>query len=239
MPVQPPVSLTNRDRQAELMDEPGLDVALHRSALNGLRRINLISRSSAMLWPAVRDLAEETRRPLRLLDLACGGGDVGIRLVQTAARHRIDLHLTGCDLSRTAISVAEERAKRCGVNANFIELDVFNDRLPEGHDVVCCSLFLHHLDEFAAVGLLRRMADAARHLVLVNDLVRSRIGFAMAWMGCHFLTRSPIVHVDGPRSVRAAFTPDEVRALATRAGLADVQLTRHWPERFLLRWRRP
>ena len=36
------------------------------------------------------------------------------------------------------------------------------------------------------------------------------------------LTRSPIVHVDGPRSVAAAFTVEEVRRLAGQAGLAHT-----------------
>jgi hypothetical protein len=52
------------------------------------------------------------------------------------------------------------------------------------------------------------------------------------------LTTSAVVHVDGPRSVEAAFTLEEVRALADQAGLENATLARHWPYRFLLAWRR-
>jgi hypothetical protein len=83
------------------------------------------------------------------------------------------------------------------------------------------------------------MAAAARRAVLVDDLVRSRLGFALVWMGRYLLTSSPVVHVDGPLSVRAALSIGEARDLAERAGLQGCTIRRHWPERFLLTWRKP
>src|SRR5439155_9017041 len=97
-----------------------------------------------------------------------------------------------------------------------------------GYDVVMCSLFLHHLSDEQAPVLLRAMADAAGSLVLINDLRRSRLGYTLAWLGCRLLTRSPIVHVDGPRSVAAAFSPEEALRIAERAGLHGATISRHW-----------
>jgi len=70
-------------------------------------------------------------------------------------------------------------------------------------------------------------------------LVRTRFGYALAWAGGRLLTRSPIVHTDGPLSVRAAFTLDEFGTLAERAGLRGATFRRHWPQRFLFAWRKP
>ena len=81
--------------------------------------------------------------------------------------------------------------------------------------------------------------SAARRLVLVNDLRRTRFGFALAHLACRLLTRSPIVHHDGPLSVRAAFTSEEALELALEAGLAGAMISHHWPQRFLLSWRKP
>ena len=83
------------------------------------------------------------------------------------------------------------------------------------------------------------MGAAAGRAVLVDDLVRGRRGFALAWAGCRLLSGSRVVHHDGPVSVAAAFTPAEAIDLARRAGLDGATVTRHWPERFLLAWRRP
>ncbi|MFN5696272.1 MAG: hypothetical protein ACK486_04460 [Cyanobacteriota bacterium] len=60
----------------------------------------------------------------------------------------------------------------------------------------------------------------------------------LTWVGTRLLSRSPIVQIDGPLSVGGAFQLDEVRQLASAAGLAGAQITRFWPERFLLSWRR-
>jgi hypothetical protein len=120
----------------------------------------------------------------------------------------------------------------------FFQLDVLAEPLPAEYDAITCSLFLHHLSEADAVSLLRAAAGAAR-LVLISDLRRSRSGYALAWMACRLLTRSRIVHVDGPLSIAAAFTPAELRELALRSGLAGAQVSRRWPQRMLLKWDRP
>jgi hypothetical protein len=60
-----------------------------------------------------------------------------------------------------------------------------------------------------------------------------------AQLGSRVLTTSHVVHVDGPRSVEGAFTRAEALALAERAGLNGARVSRRWPFRWLLTWRRP
>lgn len=240
MASSPFANLISRHRRQELMDQPGLDFEEHVRALRGLGRINALSRSDALLWPAIVRLARgPSREPVRVLDIASGGGDVPIALAWRAARSRLKVQIDGCDLSPQAVQFARRQADARGVAARFFPLDALRDPLPTEYDVVCCSLFLHHLDTEEAITLLRRMAAAARRLVLVNDLIRSRWGYVLARVCCRLLTRSRIVHVDGPLSVAAAFTPDEALGLAARAGLVHATVTRHWPQRFLLTWSRP
>ena len=69
-------ALKKRDRQPEVMDQPGLDPKEHLRALNGLRRINVISRCSVGIFRAIKKLArDQPDKTLRILELACGGGD--------------------------------------------------------------------------------------------------------------------------------------------------------------------
>src|SRR5579872_5825095 len=101
-------TLSVRNRQPELMDQPGLDEKLHAHALRSLSRINWISRTSAMIWRPIRKLALETNRsrPLRILDVACGGGDVAIGLAKRAARAEMNLRVAGCDINPVAVEHA-------------------------------------------------------------------------------------------------------------------------------------
>ena len=71
-----------------------------------------------------------------------------------------------------------------------------------------------------------------------NDLARSRLGHLLAYFGTRLLTRSYVVHFDGPQSVRSAFNIAEADVMAKAAGLEGAEFSRHWPQRFLLKWKR-
>jgi 2-polyprenyl-3-methyl-5-hydroxy-6-metoxy-1,4-benzoquinol methylase len=221
------------------MDQPGLDAGEHANALLGLARINRLSRSDAILWPAIERLARASQgRPIRVLDVASGGGDVPIALAKRARRAGLTVEIEGCDVSPEAVRYAHRQAEENGLVLRFFELDALKEPIPAGYDVITCSLFLHHLDEADACSFLRKAADATGRLVLINDLKRGPVGYLLAWWGCHVLSRSPVVWHDGPVSVAGAFTLAEVRLIAASAGLTGVSLTSHWPRRFLLSWSR-
>ncbi len=230
--------LKTRCRQPELMDDPAIDAESHRQALDGLARLNVFSRSSSLLWPHIRRLSNRLEnRPIRLLDIACGGGDVAIGLWRKAERSKLELQITGCDISDTAIQHATARANAASAQIQFLRLDVLNDDIPTTYDIVTCSLFLHHLDEADANRLLQRMAGAAEHMLLINDLMRTKLAWWGAFLLGRLVTRSNVVHTDGPLSVQAAFTAEEALDLAKQAGLnAAVIETHFWQQRFVLRF---
>jgi 2-polyprenyl-3-methyl-5-hydroxy-6-metoxy-1,4-benzoquinol methylase len=232
--------LRSRRREPELMDDAGLDPAEHRRALDGLARLNAASGAFRSLWDPIAGLArEDLGRPLRVLDVATGAGEFPVTLAQWAGRAGLRIGAAGCDLSETALAYGREIAAAVRVPVTFFRQDVLNDPLPDGYDVVTCSLFLHHLDEPYAVRLLREMGRAAGKLVLVNDLTRGPVNYALVRLACRLLSRSPVVRYDGPASVRAAFTPGEARELAERAGLRGATVAKKFPCRFLLAWRKP
>ena len=120
---------------------------------------------------------------------------------------------------------------------SFAVRDVVADGCP-ACDIAICSLFLHHLDDAAAVRVLTAMAAAARVGLIVSDLVRSRTGLVLARLGTLVLSGSRVARVDGPLSVRAARTPAEYRRLLDHAGLRSATVRRIWPERVLIAWAR-
>ena len=104
--------LKQRYQIPELMDDPDLDVDSHYAALRGLRRLNQVSLSSDILWPHIRQLAEQSaQRPLRVLDIGTGGGDVVVSLSKKAHRRRLCLQIDGCDISNQAVEFARRFAK--------------------------------------------------------------------------------------------------------------------------------
>lgn len=232
--------MKQRRLDPEVMDDPALDASAHHRALRGLARLNRISRSARTVWHNLADLAPTNNTPLTVLDLATGGGDIPIALHRIARRAGTNLSVDACDLSPTALDHARQLADRADAPIRFFQLDPLNEPLPAGYDVITCSLFLHHLTDDQAVHLLEKMAAAAHRRLIVNDLHRSRLGLLTVQLGTRLLTRSPVVHTDGPRSVRAAFTMTEARDLARRAGLTEgLAIHRRGPWRWVLTWDRP
>jgi 2-polyprenyl-3-methyl-5-hydroxy-6-metoxy-1,4-benzoquinol methylase len=241
-------SLRERHLVPEKMDDPGLDPSEHKRALAGLRRINRFSRTAAQLQREVlRIAAHRHQQHWKLLDVGCANGEVAFELA-ALLRGKLNCALTGWDMSPTAIEAAESRRSaesigRAPANLRFEVRNLFDELQRNAgeppFDIVYCTLLLHHFSDADAAQILSAMRQLARHAVIVDDLQRTRLGWLLAVAGCHLLSRSPIVHFDGPQSVRAAFSTSEALDMAKAAGMQGAQLRRHWPERYLLCWETP
>jgi menaquinone-9 beta-reductase len=228
----------------ELMDDPNLARDEHRRALDGVRRVNLFSNTASTIATTISSIAQSLRVDSpSILDLGCGSGDVAYGVAMRLSQDRA-WHVEGWDMSAIAIEYAKElycnprtdktlhvRAPRTSLAYN--RMNVF-DESTKTFDFVYCSLFLHHFDEQQAVRVLRKMHELARYAIIVDDLHRSWFGWWLAKIGVHLISRSPIVHFDGPQSVRAAFTDKEAMTIASKAGLQGVAVRRRWPVRWLM-----
>jgi 2-polyprenyl-3-methyl-5-hydroxy-6-metoxy-1,4-benzoquinol methylase len=232
-------ALDARHLTPELMDDPAIDPAEHRRALRALARLNRISCAARLVWEPIAALAAVPGHPpMRVLDIATGSGDLPLVLAGMARKAGVHLALAGCDVSETALQEARRRAVDLESELEFFPCDVLQGQIPQGYDVITCSLFMHHLSEEQVVDLLYRMRCAARRMVVVSDLRRCLSGYLLAAYASSLFTRSRIARVDARKSVRAAFTADEFAALAAEAGLEDATLQCRWPCRLVLQWRR-
>lgn len=235
-----PPDLSVRRLRPELMDDPALPDADHRAALGGLRRLHAVSASVERLWRPLRELADGAS--LRVVDWACGGGDVLIALARRARREGLALSAEGRDLSPRAVAWAAESARRAGVgdDLTFRCVDCVEAARDDGEtDVAISSLFLHHLPADDVRAVLAAMAASVTRGVVVQDLVRSASGWRWAWLGSRVVPTNRIVRTDALLSVANAFTPGELLGLAREAGLSGARVDVAWPQRMTLVWRAP
>lgn len=225
----------------EWMDSPDISPQEHIEALMGLRRINRVSEVVDQIAPPIADLCRQINlQRISLMDIACGGGDVPVAVARRCKARHIETDLTFVDRSPTALGHAADAARVANISARTIESDALSISNLAAVDVVTNSLFLHHLKEPEEVILfLRSVRRIARRIVVISDLVRSPSGLLGAWLSCRLLSRSRIVHHDGPASVRAAWTIDELRNFAREAGMHGATIRSAWPWRMLLIWKPP
>jgi len=228
--------LSKRNRLPEWMDQPDIDPDLHLHALKGLSRLNYFSNSVSLLWKPLRTLALANPNGFSVLDVATGSGDIPLALSKKAKQSNINIRFSVTDKSAFALNLVREKAQQHNLPIQCFETDALDGPPFPIHDVVICSLFLHHLDNDEAITLMKRMANSARVAILINDLERSWLNWNMVWIASHLLTRSPVVHMDGQRSVAGAFNQLEVLELAKQAGLINVKVETRWPCRYLLSW---
>jgi 2-polyprenyl-3-methyl-5-hydroxy-6-metoxy-1,4-benzoquinol methylase len=229
--------LSRRHRQPEIMDESDLPPARLAETLRGLQRVNAVTRSARLMWPDLKAAARRNAdRPVRVLDVACGGGDILLALWRKAKRSGIKVELAGCDASPEAVRFASDSASKEGATIEFFESRVPRDPLPQGFDMIMSTLFLHHLDEHDAIAFLREAALKARERVVIQDLIRSRLSYWFAWIGTSVLLLNDICRLDGRTSVEGAFTREEAREMVEQAGLAKADVVPRLPFRYLIRW---
>lgn len=227
-PLLPPLRRAAGAR--ELLDGPAPAPELAR-CLADVARLNALFGGRLLTLVHVRRLLGRLPpgRPATVLDAGTGGADVPRALVRWARRTGRALQVLAVDQDPAVLEIAA-RAVAGYDEIRLLRADALALPLPSGAvDVAASSLLLHHLEPAEAVRHLREMDRVARLGTVVNDLGRSRAGYALVWLATRVLARSPMSRHDGPLSVRRAYTPAELRGLYARAGLAGVRVRRYGP----------
>ena len=207
-------------------DGPGVSA---RELAASLQRIGSFTRGLGGVRAVARELA---RHPGQTL-LDVGTGNLALPV---ALRRRVPGAglLIGLDHHADVVHVAGTKDR---VGVPVIHGDGLALPFADGAiDVVVSTLTLHHLSDDHAVRFLIEMKRVARRTVYVWDLNRTRTALFGASVLANTVWRTdPMVRHDATLSVRRAFRPSEVRALAARAGLADAEVRPLWPARWELR----
>jgi hypothetical protein len=207
-------ALKRRDAQ-ELLDQAGQDSAELAANLRDIRRVNRffggVSTVMRHLIPILQGIPHD--QSIHVLDLATGSGDIPLAISRWAIAHARSVRITASDGSDEILAVAEQQIG----SHPTIELAQYDARavpLPDAAvDIVLCSLALHHFQPSDAVRVLHEMNRLSRRAFIVNDLVRSRRGYAGAWLAAHLTTTNRLTRHDAPLSVLRAYTPPELDIL--------------------------
>ena len=216
------------DSRPELLDGP-LDPDVLCANLRDLKRVNRWLGGARLSVDAVRPfvVGAPIKTEVTLLDVGTGAADIPRALVRALRSSRGGLlAVTATDVRPEIIDVAREATARTTIETREARLE---DEADGSFDLVHSSLVLHHLDKPEAMAFLGDAKRVAREAVVVNDLGRGWLWFTGAWLLTRLVTRNAYTRNDAPLSVRRAYTPDEVVAMARQAELRLVAHYRAFP----------
>ncbi|MGI8589140.1 MAG: methyltransferase domain-containing protein [Chloroflexia bacterium] len=214
----------------ELLDDPGEASERElRQSLRDIRMANLVGQGTAVILRHLPDVLGDwpAGRPLSLLDLATGSGDIPRAVVRWCRRRAIPCSILATDISPEVLEEAR-RQTRAYPEIRVMAVDARRPPFaPGSFDVVTCSLALHHLDAEGATETLGNMARLARCGFIVNDVERSWPAYLASVALVYGITRNRLTRHDGPASVKRAYTRAEIRRMAADAGITGGRICRH------------
>lgn len=231
IPPLPEPDFSRRSEAAELMDlEPSDDNDYH-ACLANLARVNALTLAYrptlSFLDRATTGSHAGQRRPLTVVDVGCGYGDMLRRIGRWAARRRIAVHLVGIDLNPRAVCAAA-KATPPDQPIRWIHCGFAEYQHAGPVDLVVSSLFTHHLDDAGVIRFLSWMEATAQTGWFINDLHRHRVPYYGFRTWSRMARWHRFIRHDGPVSIARAFVRDDWVRLLPAAGFAANAARIEW-----------
>jgi SAM-dependent methyltransferase len=218
-------SLLNvRSSAHEFLDADQLDALELRKNLREMAMLNRLPGGVGDSVRAVERLLGE-QNEATVLDLGTGSGDFVRRL-----RRRRHVEVIASDVRPEVLEIAARNLAGTN-NVSILQADARAIPLSDGEvDIAHASLLMHHFDPEDAVAALAEMRRVSRLGVVINDLRRGPLPFAITAATVLALSRGAYTRHDGVLSARRAYTLAELDTLAARAGLKRANRSgRLWP----------
>lgn len=207
--------------------------------LRDLRRTNRwLGGGRACLRP-LRRLVEEVPShkpgiPVTLLDFGSGSADIPARLVHWGREQghavravAVDFNFLVCQSARDQVGELSE--------ISVLQGDVQDPPFKDGScDLILCSAFLHHFSDEEIVCILRRFKKLARQAIVISDLHRHPVAYAIIRLLTVLFSRCAAVRHDGPLSVLRGFRRREIDKILREAGMQRAEVEWHWSFRYVI-----
>ena len=209
--------LKERARGEELLDRPDSDPELTRRSFQFMRFVN---RTGGGIRVVRRFLARELStfpagQRVRILDL--GGGDCSIPLAVTrwAMRRGYNVQVTCTDHNAQVLAMAHESLAREHCQSIHLEqTDIFTYQPMEAFDYALGSMVFHHFTDEQIDQLITHLRGFVRHALLINDLHRCALNYAIA--AILTATLGPMVRHDALLSIGRGFKPAELANILSK-----------------------
>ena len=232
---------SRRSTETEIMDTAVTTFAEFDECL---RHIEIVNRLTLGYRPVLFWLKKvipfaSSARPLTIIDIGCGRGEMLRQIWKWAKEKKINVQLTGVDINPRSTASAEKSTSE-NMNIHYKTLDIFKMNTAQKYDLIISTHFTHHLGNDELIRFLQWMDSHSVHGWFINDLHRHKIPY---WFIKYVLSLAPtnkMARNDGPVSVARAFTATDWQQALQQAGIPPDESRIRWffPFRYgVARWK--
>ncbi len=227
------IRFKERSTENELMDDLSLDEIQIKSILKDITLANKWLGGNNITIKALDQLFKEhPREKYTIIDIGCGDGSMLREVADHCAEKHIKTQLIGFDLNEKSINIAKEYSSGYG-NIQYLTQDVLALKPEEyGCDILLCTLTLHHFSQEQIHTFIKKFALLATIGIIVNDLDRNKIGFALFKVFSHVFMKTYIAKHDGLVSIKSAFTKNDFHIFSRSVPAMDYKVRWRWAFRY-------
>jgi SAM-dependent methyltransferase len=172
--------------------------------------------------------------PVSVLDIGTGRAGLPRLIAEWGRRHKVAVSVLAVDRAARHLAVAAAFAQPYP-EIMLVRADGHCLPLPcRSADYTVSSLVLHHCAPESLVRLLQAGYEISRRGLIMTDLVRGWLPYFAFKLVQPVFARNFLTRRDGATSIRRAYKPRELLALAQAAGLHAARVYTHGPWRMTL-----
>lgn len=216
------------------MDDFTVQGDLLTETLDQLARINKYLGGNQITMNGLKKILKghPTDKPLTIVDMGCGNGDLLRCIAEYGKKVGYDFRLIGIDANAHTVAYARKLSGNYK-ELSFQQLDVFSEEFQKlEYDLVLATLFLHHFSEEEIVTLLQSVMKTATVGMVVNDLHRNALAYFLFRLLGLFI-RNPMTREDGLISIRKAFKREDLENMSKNM---NAKSSIQWKWAFRYQW---
>jgi len=225
---------STRSYEKELLDRTDIPFDDIKRNMQELEVINARLGGHAITISGVKEILQETRGPLSICEIGCGGGDNLKAINDWCDKRKIAVKLTGIDINSECTGYARENCQALKsvhfITSDYLLVDFMNGK----PDIIFSSLFCHHLNDQQFIAMLRWSKRNSGYGFFINDLHRHPLAWYSIKLLSSLFSKSYLVKHDAPLSVKRGFKRKELTALLHQAGIHHYTIKWKWAFRWLI-----
>ncbi|MEL6253238.1 MAG: methyltransferase domain-containing protein [Bacteroidota bacterium] len=224
-----------RSREEEIMDDLEMEGNLLEKTLDQLAWINVWLGGNAVTWSGLKKVISAlSQKKIKLLDLGTGGGDALRYLAKKSQNSTQKFSFIGWDANEATLAYATKMSKAYR-NIAYQKVNILNPHTNyQGIDIVTCALFLHHFSDEEIIELIGRLKSDGVQYLIINDLQRHWLPYALFMLVSKVLRFSKMAHHDGLLSIRKGFKKHELQNLLKKSQVDLRYIGWKWAFRYLI-----